>query len=196
MIANKLSNNNPQARATLSHYHVSHDSQELPMPDRLTPQAYYVLLALGEETRHGYAMIQRFAELTGGSEELLPGTLYATLARMVATGLIEEARAPAGRGGGGPAAPALPRHRSWTRRCRSRDRADAPAAERGSAGLAAGARPMSEALAVRLFRLAARGFSRSHRLRWLDDMTATFRDALQAHPRPLRFTLRACADAF
>ena len=72
------------------------------MPDRLSSQAYFVLLALGEETRHGYAMIQRFAELTGGTEELLPGTLYATLARMVETGLIQEARAPRGAESGGP----------------------------------------------------------------------------------------------
>lgn len=72
------------------------------MPDRLTSQAYYVLLALGEEIRHGYGMIQRFAELTGGAEELLPGTLYATLARMVEAGLIEEARAPRGAESGGP----------------------------------------------------------------------------------------------
>ena len=72
------------------------------MSDRLTSQAYYVLLALGDETRHGYGMIQRFAELTGGAEELLPGTLYATLARMVEAGLIEEARAPRGVESGGP----------------------------------------------------------------------------------------------
>ncbi len=72
------------------------------MPDRMTTQTYYVLLALGEATRHGYGMIQRFAVLTGGAEELLPGTLYATLARMVETGLIEEARAPRGAESGGP----------------------------------------------------------------------------------------------
>ena len=68
----------------------------------LSPPVYHVLLALGEETRHGYGMIQRLAELTG-AEELLPGTLYATLARMVDSGLIEEARAPRGQESGGPA---------------------------------------------------------------------------------------------
>src|ERR1044071_7918973 len=102
MIANKLSNNNPQARATLSHYHVSHDSQELPMPDRLTPQAYYVLLALGEETRHGYAMIQRFAELTGGGEALLRGPLYAPRPRVAAPGRMGEVRPQRGAEGGAP----------------------------------------------------------------------------------------------
>jgi putative ABC transport system permease protein len=55
---------------------------------------------------------------------------------------------------------------------------------------------MKESLAVGLFRLAAHSFSRTHRVLWLDDMTATFRDALQQHPHPLSFTLRACGNAF
>ena len=60
----------------------------------LSPPVFHVLLALGNDTLHGYAMIEVFDGLTGGSERLLPGTLYATLARMVETGLIEEAPAP------------------------------------------------------------------------------------------------------
>jgi len=55
---------------------------------------------------------------------------------------------------------------------------------------------MKESLAVGLFRLAAHSFSRTHRVLWLDDMTATFRDALQQNPHPLSFTLRACGNAF
>jgi DNA-binding PadR family transcriptional regulator len=39
-------------------------------------------------------MMQAFEELTHGAERLLPGTLYATLARMVETGLIEETDRP------------------------------------------------------------------------------------------------------
>lgn len=72
------------------------------MPDRLSAPVYNVLLALGPETRHGYGIMQHLAELTGGAEELLPGTLYATLARMEESGLIEEARAPRGEESGGP----------------------------------------------------------------------------------------------
>lgn len=60
----------------------------------LSPPVYHVLLALGEDTLHGYAMMQAFERLTDGAEQLLPGTLYATLARMVETGLIEETAAP------------------------------------------------------------------------------------------------------
>lgn len=69
----------------------------------LSPPVFHVLLALGDETMHGYGIMQRFEELTGGAEQLLPGTLYATLARMVDAGLIEEADPPSGdRSGGAP----------------------------------------------------------------------------------------------
>jgi len=43
---------------------------------------------------HGYALMQSFREMTEGSDVLLPGALYATLARMVETGLLEEAPPP------------------------------------------------------------------------------------------------------
>lgn len=68
----------------------------------LSPPVYHVLLALGDEVLHGYGIMRRFDELTGGVDQLLPGTLYATLARMVDLGLIEEARAPSGDQSGGP----------------------------------------------------------------------------------------------
>lgn len=60
----------------------------------LSPPVYHVLLALGDRTLHGYAMMQTFHELTGGAEQLLPGTLYATLARMVESGLLDEVPPP------------------------------------------------------------------------------------------------------
>ena len=68
----------------------------------LSPPVYHVLLALGGETLHGYAIMQRFELLLDGADQLLPGTLYATLARMVESGLIEEARPPRGEESGGP----------------------------------------------------------------------------------------------
>ncbi len=67
------------------------DASEVEALLPLSPPVYHVLLGLGGETLHGYAIMQAFEELTGGAERLLPGTLYATLARMVETGLIEEA---------------------------------------------------------------------------------------------------------
>jgi DNA-binding PadR family transcriptional regulator len=62
----------------------------------LTPAVFSVLLALGHEAMHGYAMMQELERRTGGREVLLPGSLYATLARMVVDGLVEEVTAPRG----------------------------------------------------------------------------------------------------
>ena len=61
----------------------------------LSPPVFHVLLALGDTAMHGYAMMQSFEAKTGGTEALLPGTLYATIARMVDAALIEERDPPA-----------------------------------------------------------------------------------------------------
>jgi DNA-binding PadR family transcriptional regulator len=60
----------------------------------LSPPVFHVLLALGDSAMHGYAMMQAFESKTGGTETLLPGTLYATIARMADAGLIEECDPP------------------------------------------------------------------------------------------------------
>jgi len=60
----------------------------------LSPPVYHVLLALGKDTKHGYGMMQALEQLTDGREQLLPGTLYATISRMVDAGLIEETDPP------------------------------------------------------------------------------------------------------
>ena len=60
----------------------------------LTTPEYHVLLALGDRAMHGYAMMQALEEKTEGRDALLPGTLYATLARMVARGMLEELDEP------------------------------------------------------------------------------------------------------
>lgn len=86
----------------------------------LAPQTYHILLALGEETLHGYGIIQAFEELTEGVETLLPGSLYAALGRMLEEGLVEEARAPRGANSGGPAR----RYYRMTRRGRAAARAE------------------------------------------------------------------------
>jgi len=61
----------------------------------LSPPVYHVLLALGTDAKHGYAMMRSLEEMTDGKEQLLPGTLYATIAKMVEAGLIEETDPPA-----------------------------------------------------------------------------------------------------
>jgi len=60
----------------------------------LSPPVFHVLLALGDTAMHGYAMMQSFEAKTAGTEALLPGTLYATIARMVDARLIEESEPP------------------------------------------------------------------------------------------------------
>lgn len=63
---------------------------------------YQILLALGDgESLHGYAVMQAIGEMTNGRETVLPGTLYAALARMVDEGLVEES-APRNDTSGGP----------------------------------------------------------------------------------------------
>jgi DNA-binding PadR family transcriptional regulator len=56
----------------------------------LTPAVFNILLVLGSEAKHGYGIMQEVERRTGGREKLLPGSLYATIARMVEEGLIEE----------------------------------------------------------------------------------------------------------
>ncbi len=60
----------------------------------LSPPVYHVLLALGSDAMHGYAIMQAFTDKTSGEEALLPGTLYATISRMVDAGLIAELPEP------------------------------------------------------------------------------------------------------
>ena len=64
---------------------------------------YRVLLAMPDgESLHGYAIMQAVSAMTEGREAILPGTLYAALARMVDEGLVTES-APKDDASGGPA---------------------------------------------------------------------------------------------
>lgn len=64
----------------------------------MTEATYYILLAL-MKPGHGYGMMQRIKELSGGRIEMGPGTLYGVLTRMNKEGLITLTRRgrPAGR---------------------------------------------------------------------------------------------------
>lgn len=58
----------------------------LPLP----PATFHILLALADEDRHGYAIIQEVAARTDGAVRMSAGTLYRSIQRMVEQGLIEE----------------------------------------------------------------------------------------------------------
>jgi DNA-binding PadR family transcriptional regulator len=56
----------------------------------LTPAVLHILLALADEERHGYGIMREVEWRTGGQTRLGPGTLYGSIKRMLADGLIEE----------------------------------------------------------------------------------------------------------
>jgi DNA-binding PadR family transcriptional regulator len=56
----------------------------------LLPATFHILVALADEDRHGYAIIQDVAARTDGSIRLSPGTLYRSIQRMLEDGLIVE----------------------------------------------------------------------------------------------------------
>ena len=68
----------------------------------LKPAVFRILLALGDEDLHGYAIMRSLSDKSEGRERILPGTLYATLARMVDEGLVGELAPPEGEASGGP----------------------------------------------------------------------------------------------
>ena len=60
----------------------------LPLP----PATFHILLALADDDRHGYAIIQEVSVRTGGELRLSAGTLYRSIQRMLEQGLIVETR--------------------------------------------------------------------------------------------------------
>lgn len=67
-----------------------------PLPDELrkllplTPAVLFILLALSEGDKHGYAIMQNVHELSDGQFRMGPGTLYTTIQRLLDLALIEE----------------------------------------------------------------------------------------------------------
>jgi DNA-binding PadR family transcriptional regulator len=56
----------------------------------LTPVVFEILLALAEDDRHGYDIMQEVERRTNGRIVLHAGTLYRALSRVLDQGLIEE----------------------------------------------------------------------------------------------------------
>ncbi len=58
--------------------------------DPLPSAAFHILLALADQDRHGYGIMRRVAEETGGKVKLGPGTLYGSIKTLLEAGFIEE----------------------------------------------------------------------------------------------------------
>ena len=58
----------------------------LPLP----PAVFHILMALADEDRHGYAIIQEVKTRTNGEVRLSPATLYRSIQRMLDDDLIVE----------------------------------------------------------------------------------------------------------
>jgi DNA-binding PadR family transcriptional regulator len=66
-----------------------------PRPDSFLPlpaATLHILMALAEEDRHGYAIIQDIEARTDGELKLSAGTLYRSIQRMLEQGFIVETR--------------------------------------------------------------------------------------------------------
>jgi DNA-binding PadR family transcriptional regulator len=92
-------------------------------PIPVTPAAFQVLLALATGHSHGYAVMQFVEQTTAGTVRLGPGTLYRTIGRLLADGLVEETE------GGDPAAPHDARRRYYRLTPLGRQAAKAEAAQ-------------------------------------------------------------------
>src|SRR5215471_14545832 len=67
---------------------------QIPDPIRellpLTPAVFYILFALAEGEKHGYAIMKEVVKVSGGQFTMGPGTLYTNIQRLLELGLIEE----------------------------------------------------------------------------------------------------------
>ena len=56
----------------------------------LLPATFHILMAVAEEDRHGYAILQDVERRTRGAVRLSAGTLYRSIQRMLEQGLLVE----------------------------------------------------------------------------------------------------------
>ncbi|SRR6266511_4749900 len=66
---------------------------ESPPPESLLPlptATFHILMAVADDDRHGYGIIQEIASRTGGEIRMSAGTLYRSIQRMIDQDLIVE----------------------------------------------------------------------------------------------------------
>jgi DNA-binding PadR family transcriptional regulator len=56
----------------------------------LSPATFYILLALADEDRHGYGIMQEVARQSEGKYKLGPGTFYDNLEKLIDHGVVKE----------------------------------------------------------------------------------------------------------
>ena len=56
----------------------------------LTPAVFFILFALAEGEKHGYAIMQSVSRISDNQVRMGPGTLYTTIQRLLDLGLIRE----------------------------------------------------------------------------------------------------------
>jgi DNA-binding PadR family transcriptional regulator len=63
----------------------------------LTPAVFFILFALADGEKHGYAIMQAASRISDHQFRMGPGTLYTTIQRLLDLCLIEEAKSAAGK---------------------------------------------------------------------------------------------------
>ena|SRR5258708_15316039 len=56
----------------------------------LSPAVFFILFALADGEKHGYAIMKDVSSLSGGQFRMGPGTLYTTIQRLLELAIIEE----------------------------------------------------------------------------------------------------------
>ena len=56
----------------------------------LTPAVFFILFALADGEKHGYAIMQSISRMSNNHFRMGPGTLYSTIQRLLDLDLIEE----------------------------------------------------------------------------------------------------------
>jgi DNA-binding PadR family transcriptional regulator len=69
---------------------MSPDKAEVDALVPLPPATFHILMAVADQERHGYAIIQDVAERTDGELRMSAGTLYRSIQRMLEQDLIVE----------------------------------------------------------------------------------------------------------
>jgi DNA-binding PadR family transcriptional regulator len=65
----------------------------------LTPAVFFILFALAEGEKHGYAIMQTVSQISDHQFRMGPGTLYTTIQRLPDLGLIQETESGGGQSG-------------------------------------------------------------------------------------------------